>query len=424
MNFIEELQWRGLLQDMSPGLDEEMTKGTIKGYIGFDPTAPSLTIGNLVSIMLLKHLQLAGHKPIVLLGGATGRIGDPSGKDKERSLLDLEILERNIDAQRKQFALFLDFDGENAAEMVNNYDFYKNMSIFEFLRDIGKHITVNYMLSKDSVKNRIESESGISFTEFSYQLIQGYDFQHLCLNHNTILQMGGADQWGNITTGTELIRKAGGKGYGLTCPLLTRSDGKKFGKSEEGNIWLEGTMTSPYKFYQFWLNISDADLLKMFRIFSLRSRNEIESLETEHEGNPNFLKRLLAAELTERIHGAEALQAVQKATEIAFNPKLELSFLQSLSQTDWDIISEELEQVAVSKSLLDEGVNIADLLAGKHSSLASKTDVRRAIKGAAIAINTVKIEDENYIVKSELLLHGKYMFLQNGKKNKFILIVD
>ncbi len=424
MNFIEELQWRGLLQDMSPGLDEEMTKATIKGYIGFDPTAPSLTIGNLVSIMLLKHLQLAGHKPIVLLGGATGRIGDPSGKDKERSLLDLETLERNIEAQRKQFGLFLDFDGENAAEMVNNYDFYKDMSIFEFLRDIGKHITVNYMLSKDSVKNRIESESGISFTEFSYQLIQGYDFQHLCLNHNTILQMGGADQWGNITTGTELIRKAGGKGYGLTCPLLTRSDGKKFGKSEEGNIWLEGTMTSPYKFYQFWLNISDADLLKMFRIFSLRSRNEIESLELEHEGNPNILKRLLAAELTERIHGAEALQGVQKATEIAFNPKLELSFLQSFTQNEWDIISEELDKVSVSKALLDEGVNIADLLAGKHSSLGSKNDVRRAVKGAAIAINTVKIDDENYIVKSELLLHGKYLFLQNGKKNKFVLVAE
>jgi tyrosyl-tRNA synthetase len=424
MNFIEELQWRGLLQDMSPGLDEEMTKTTIKGYIGFDPTAPSLTIGNLVSIMLLKHLQLAGHKPIVLLGGATGRIGDPSGKDKERSLLDLEILERNIEAQRKQFGLFLDFDGENAAEMVNNYDFYKDMSIFEFLRDIGKHITVNYMLSKDSVKNRIESESGISFTEFSYQLIQGYDFQHLCLKHNTILQMGGADQWGNITTGTELIRKAGGKGYGLTCPLLTRSDGKKFGKSEEGNIWLEGTMTSPYKFYQFWLNISDADLLKMFRIFSLRSRSEIESLEKEHEANPNHLKRLLAAELTERIHGKESLDGVIKATEIAFNSKLELSFLESLSQIEWDIISEELDKVSVPKAILDEGVNIADLLAGKHSSLASKNDVRRAVKGAAIAINTVKIEDENYIVKSELLLHGKYMFLQNGKKNKFILIVD
>ena len=225
MNFIEELKWRGLLQDMSPGLDEEMAKSQIKAYIGFDPTAASLTIGNLVSIMLLKHLQLAGHKPVVLLGGATGRIGDPSGKDKERSLLDIEILERNIEAQRNQFALFLDFDGENAAELINNYDFYKDMSIFEFLRDIGKHITVNYMLSKDSVKNRIESESGISFTEFSYQLIQGYDVQHLCINHNTILQMGGADQWGNITTGTDLIRKAGGKGYGLTCPLLTRSDG-------------------------------------------------------------------------------------------------------------------------------------------------------------------------------------------------------
>jgi tyrosyl-tRNA synthetase len=424
MSFIEELQWRGLLQDMSPGLDEEMAKGQIKGYIGFDPTAASLTIGNLVSIMLLKHLQLAGHKPIVLLGGATGRIGDPSGKDKERSLLDYSTLERNIEKQGQQFALFLDFKGDNAAVMINNYDFYKNMSIFEFLRDIGKNLTVNYMLSKESVKNRIESESGISFTEFSYQLIQGYDFQHLCLQHNCILQMGGGDQWGNITTGTELIRKAGGKGYGLTCPLLTRSDGKKFGKSEEGNIWLDGEMTSPYKFYQFWLNVSDADLTKMFRIFSLRSRPEIQALETEHAANPNAMKRLLAAELTERIHGKEALDGVIKATEIAFNPKLELSFLQSFTEKEWSIISEELDTVTVLKSELVSGVNIADLLAGKHVSLESKSDVRRAIKGGAIAINTEKVTDENLSVKDSSLLHGKYMFLQNGKKNKFLLIAE
>jgi tyrosyl-tRNA synthetase len=424
MNFIEELQWRGLLQDMSPGLDEEMAKGQIKGYVGFDPTAPSLTIGNLVSIMLLKHLQLAGHKPIVLLGGATGRIGDPSGKDKERSLLDLEILEKNILAQKNQFALFLDFDGPHAADIINNYDFYKNMSIFEFLRDIGKNITVNYMLSKESVKNRIESESGISFTEFSYQLIQGYDFQHLCTKHDVILQMGGGDQWGNITTGTELIRKAGAKGYGLTCPLLTRSDGKKFGKSEEGNIWLDGNMTSPYKFYQFWLNISDADLTKMFRIFSLRSKSEIEALELEFSTNPNHLKRMLAAELTERIHGKEALDAVMKATEIAFNPKLEYSFLQSLSNKEWNIIADELDIVTVSRDTLQEGVNIADLLAGKHSSLDSKSEVRRAIKGAAIAINTQKVTDENLMVTEALLLQGKYLFLQNGKKNKFLLIAE
>lgn len=424
MNFVEELQWRGLLQDMSPGLDEEMAKGQIKGYVGFDPTAPSLTIGNLVSIMLLKHLQLAGHKPIVLLGGATGRIGDPSGKDKERSLLDLEILKKNILAQKKQFALFLDFDGPHAADIINNYDFYKNMSIFEFLRDIGKNITVNYMLSKESVKNRIESESGISFTEFSYQLIQGYDFQHLCTKHDVILQMGGGDQWGNITTGTELIRKAGAKGYGLTCPLLTRSDGKKFGKSEEGNIWLDGNMTSPYKFYQFWLNISDTDLTKMFRIFSLHSKSEIEALEIEFSTNPNHLKRMLAAELTERIHGKEALDAVMKATEIAFNPKLEYSFLQSLGDKEWNIIADELDFVTVSKEALQEGLNIADLLAGKHSSLDSKSEVRRAIKGSAIAINTQKVTDENLMVTEAFLLQGKYLFLQNGKKNKFLLIAE
>lgn len=424
MNFIDELNWRGLLQDMSPGLDEELSKGKIKGYIGFDPTAASLTIGNMVSIMLLKHLQLAGHKPIILLGGATGRIGDPSGKDKERTLLDLEVLENNIEAQRKQFELFLDFEGENAAVVINNYDFYKDMSIFEFLRDIGKNITVNYMLSKESVKNRIESESGISFTEFSYQLIQGYDFQHLCIKHNVILQMGGGDQWGNITTGTELIRKTGGKGYGLTCPLLTRSDGKKFGKSEEGNIWLDASMTSPYKFYQFWLNITDADLTKMFRIFSLKTRFEIESLEAEHENNPNLLKRLLAEELTERIHGIEALKSVQKATEIAFNSKLQLEFLKALTASEWSVIVEELDTVIVPKTELDAGINIADMLAGKHSSLSSKGDVRRAIKGAAIAINTEKINDENILIGSDRLLQGKYMFLQNGKKNKFILIAE
>ena len=395
MSFVEELKWRGLLQDLTPGLEEEMEKGPIKAYIGFDPTAASLTIGNLVSIMLLKHLQLAGHHPIVLLGGATGRIGDPSGKDKERNLLDYTILENNIEKQRAQFGLFLDFENENKAVMINNYDFYKDMSIFEFLRDIGKHLTVNYMLSKDSVKNRIESESGISFTEFSYQLIQGYDFRHLYEKHDCILQMGGADQWGNITTGTELIRKSGGKGYGLTCPLLTRSDGKKFGKSEEGNIWLDPEMTSPYKFYQFWLNITDDDLPKLMRIFSLRSRNDIEALETEYLGNPNALKRILAVELTERIHGQSALESVLKTTEIAFSPRLEKSYLDALNLEAWAMISSELDSNYISKSDLENGINIVELLNEKHNSLPSKSEVKRAIKGGAISLNTDKISDNN-----------------------------
>jgi tyrosyl-tRNA synthetase len=424
MSFVEELKWRGLLQDLTPGLEEEMEKGPIKAYIGFDPTAASLTIGNLVSIMLLKHLQLAGHHPIVLLGGATGRIGDPSGKDKERNLLDYTILENNIEKQRGQFGLFLDFENENKAVMINNYDFYKDMSIFEFLRDIGKHLTVNYMLSKDSVKNRIESESGISFTEFSYQLIQGYDFRHLYEKHDCILQMGGADQWGNITTGTELIRKSGGKGYGLTCPLLTRSDGKKFGKSEEGNIWLDPEMTSPYKFYQFWLNITDDDLPKLMRIFSLRSRNDIEALETEYLGNPNALKRILAVELTERIHGQSALESVLKTTEIAFSPRLEKSYLDALNLEAWAMISSELDSNYISKSALENGINIVELLNEKHNSLPSKSEVKRAIKGGAISLNTDKISDENMIVDSSFLIHGKYIFSQNGKKNKFILIAE
>ena len=424
MSFVEELKWRGLLQDLTPGLEEEMEKGPIKAYIGFDPTAASLTIGNLVSIMLLKHLQLAGHHPIVLLGGATGRIGDPSGKDKERNLLDYTILENNIEKQKAQFGLFLDFENENKAVMINNYDFYKDMSIFEFLRDIGKHLTVNYMLSKDSVKNRIESESGISFTEFSYQLIQGYDFRHLYEKHDCILQMGGADQWGNITTGTELIRKSGGKGYGLTCPLLTRSDGKKFGKSEEGNIWLDPEMTSPYKFYQFWLNITDDDLPKLMRIFSLRSRNDIEALETEYLGNPNALKRILAVELTERIHGQSALESVLKTTEIAFSPRLEKSYLDALNLEAWAMISSELDSNYISKSDLENGINIVELLNEKHNSLPSKSEVKRAIKGGAISLNTDKISDENMIVDSSFLIHGKYIFSQNGKKNKFILIAE
>lgn len=424
MSFIEELKWRGLLQELTPGLEEEMAKNTIVGYIGYDPTAPSLTIGNMVTIMLLKHLQLAGHRPIVLLGGATGRIGDPSGKDKERTLLDTETLSQNLVRFRKQFAKFLDFEGPNAAIMLDNYDFYKEMSIFEFLRDIGKHLTVNYMMSKESVKNRIASESGISFTEFSYQLIQGYDFQHLYQKHNCILQMGGGDQWGNITTGTELIRKSGGKGYALTCPLLTDANGKKFGKSEGNNIWLAPDMTSPYKFYQFWLNVTDEDLPQLFRTFSLHSREEIEALEATHSNNPNELKRILAAELTERVHSKEDLESAIKATAITFNPKLEEDFLRSLSMEELQMVSEELEAANFSKTDLDAGINVVDMLVGKHSSLLSKGDVKRAIKGGAIAINTVKVTDENLIISSDSLLHGKFIFLQNGKKNKFLLLAE
>ncbi len=424
MSFIEELRWRGLLQDMTEGLEEEMAKGPIKAYIGYDPTAPSLTIGNLVTIMLLKHLQLAGHQPIILLGGATGRIGDPSGKDKERQLLDTEVLKANIARFRAQFERFFDFEGPNAAMIVDNYDFYKEMSIFEFLRDIGKNITVNYMMAKESVKNRIQSEAGISFTEFSYQLIQGYDFQHLYEKHNCILQMGGGDQWGNITSGTHFIRKAGGKGYGLTCPLLTKADGKKFGKSEEGNVWLAADMTSPYKFYQFWLNAADQDLPKLLRIFSLKSKTEIEELEKEHAANPNAIKKLLAAELTERVHGPEGLARAERATEITFSKKLKPEFLAALSPEQFQELSEDLDAFQIEKSSLSEGLSIVDLLAGQHSSLQSKGEVRRAIKNNAIALNTIKINNAEHLVQVKDLLHERYLFLQNGKKNKFIAVVD
>jgi tyrosyl-tRNA synthetase len=424
MSFIEELRWRGLLQDMSEGLEEELAKGPITAYIGYDPTAPSLTIGNLVTIMLLKHLQLAGHRPIILLGGATGRIGDPSGKDEERQLLDNDVLKANIARFKAQFGKFFEFEGPNAAILLDNYDFYKEMSIFEFLRDIGKNITVNYMMSKESVKNRIQSETGISFTEFSYQLIQGYDFQYLYENHNCVLQMGGGDQWGNITTGTQFIRKAGGKGFGLTCPLLTKSDGKKFGKSEAGNVWLAADMTSPYKFYQFWLNVSDADLPKLIRTFSLKNKEEIEALEAEHEGNPNELKKILAEEMTERVHSKEALEAAQRATGIAFNKKLKKEFLEDLQEGDWEILKDELFSFKLDKSQLDAGLNIIDMLSGNHDSLKSNADVRRAIKGSALAVNAVKVANADLQISNADLLHGKYLFLQNGKKNKFIAVVE
>lgn len=423
MSFIEELQWRGLLQDMSEGLEAELAKGPVTAYIGYDPTAPSLTIGNLVTIMLLKHLQLAGHRPIILLGGATGRIGDPSGKDAERQLLDSKVLKENIARFRNQFGKFFEFEGPNAAIMLDNYDFYKEMSIFEFLRDIGKNITVNYMMSKESVKNRIQSETGISFTEFSYQLIQGYDFQYLYENHNCILQMGGGDQWGNITTGTQFIRKAGGKGYGLTCPLLTKSDGKKFGKSEAGNVWLAADMTSPYKFYQFWLNVSDEDLPKLMRTFSLKSKEEIQALEAEHD-NPNEIKRILAEEMTARVHSKEALEAAQRATAIAFNKKLKKEFLEELKEGDWEILQEELFSFKLDKSKLEEGLNIIEMLAKNHKSLQSNGEVRRAIKGSALAVNTVKVSDPELKITTADLLHDKYLFLQNGKKNKFIAVVE
>lgn len=423
MNFIEELEWRGLLKNKSEGLDETLSKGTIKGYIGYDPTASSLTIGNLVTIMLLKHLQLHGHTPIILLGGATGKIGDPSGKDAERKLLTYDVIDDNIKKFKQQFANLLDFEGENAAIVLNNEDFYKGMDVFTFLRDIGKNITVNYMMAKDSVKNRIENrEQGLSFTEFSYQLIQGYDFQYLFEKHGCTLQMGGSDQWGNITTGTHFVGKAGGKAYGLTCPLLTKSDGSKFGKSEGGNIWLDAEMTSPYKFYQFWLNkINNEDIPKMFKTFSLKSREEIEALLDEHlETNPRFLLENLAEELTIRIHGQEAFESVKKVSQIIFNKKLKKEMLEELSLDMFSTLSEELDSFEIERSALEGGLELDTLLNGQHSSIASKSDVRRSIKQSALSINLEKASTHNQVVDASALIHNKYIFFQNGKKHKFI----
>ncbi|MCP4439358.1 MAG: tyrosine--tRNA ligase [Aureispira sp.] len=421
-SLIEELKWRGLLQDMTPGLEDELKKGSIVGYIGYDPTAPSLTIGNLVTIMLLKHLQLKGHRPIVLMGGATGKIGDPSGKDKERQLLSYQQLQANIDKQAAQFTKFLDFDGPNAAVVVNNADFYDGMDIFTFLRDIGKNITISYMLSKESVKNRLEK--GISFTEFSYQLIQGYDFQHLYEKENCVLQMGGSDQWGNIMTGTHFVGKNGGKAFGLTCPLLTKADGKKFGKSEEGNVWLAPEMTSPYKFYQFWQGsgIVDDDLPKLFKTFSLKSREEIE--EVLAMDDPIAKRKILAEELTVRIHSQEAYESVLKATQIVFNKKLKKDFLEGLSEQDFDMLSNELPSAQIAKAAFDEDSNVLKLLVGNHDSLKSNGDARRAIKGSALSVNCEKVTSHELVLTNDDLIQGKYLFVQNGKKNKFLLVVE
>ncbi|BDS12018.1 tyrosine--tRNA ligase [Aureispira anguillae] len=423
MNFIEELTWRGLLKNVSEGLEDELQKGTIKGYIGYDPTAPSLTIGNLVTIMLLKHLQLHGHQPIVLMGGATGKIGDPSGKDAERQLLSYDIIDQNIERFKQQFSKLLDFEGENAAIILNNADFYKGMDVFTFLRDIGKNITVNYMMAKDSVKNRIENrDQGLSFTEFSYQLIQGYDFQYLYEKEGCTLEMGGSDQWGNITTGTHFVGKAGGKAFGLTCPLLTKSDGTKFGKSEGGNVWLAADKTSPYQFYQFWLNkINDDDIPKMLKIFSLKSRAEIEALLEEHlETNPRFLLQLLAEELTTRIHSKEACDGAKKATEIVFNKKLKPSFLQSLSPADFDMLKGELPTFYIDLFLLNQGIQVDNLLVNSHESLDSKGKIRTAIKGNALSINAEKATGHNQIIGADSLIHNTALFVQNGKKHKFL----
>jgi tyrosyl-tRNA synthetase len=413
-----------MLHDSTPGIEDHLNEKMRVGYIGFDPTAPSMTIGNYVQLMLLTIFQKCGHKPIVLMGGATGRVGDPSGKDKERELKSYDVLDHNLSFQLKQAQKFLNFDeGENKAEIVNNLDFYKEMNVLDFLRNVGKTLTINYMMSKESVKKRVET--GLSFTEFSYQLLQAYDFQCLFQNHQVTLQMGGSDQWGNITSGTEFIRRnIQGKAYAVTTPLLTKAEGSKFGKSEEGNIWLDANMTTPYKFYQFWVNASDQDINKFMRYFTLKTKEEVEAAEIEFADNPNAIKRMLAEELTIRVHSEEAFNSVQKVSNILFNKKANKESLMALAQIDLQIVSEEIPSFNISKDSLSNGLNIVDLLAEETQILNSKSDARRAIKGNAISVNKDKINSHETNINQDILLHGKYFMVENGKKNKFMVIAE
>lgn len=427
MNFIEELQWRGLIQDIMPGTKEQLEKEVTSAYIGFDPTADSLHIGSLVPILLLVHLQKAGHKPFALVGGATGMVGDPSGKSEERNLLSEEILQHNQQAVKKQLEKFLDFDKTkiNAAEMVNNYDWFKDMGFLEFIRDIGKHITVNYMMAKDSVKKRIEGDAGISFTEFTYQLIQGYDFYWLYINKNCKLQMGGSDQWGNITTGTELIRrKTGGEAFAFTCPLITKSDGGKFGKSEQGNIWLDANKTSPYQFYQFWLNASDEDALKWIKIFTLLTKEEIEPLITKHLEAPHarLLQKKLAEKVTCFVHSQEDFDFAVKASEILFgNATTEV--LQSLSEEQLLQVMDGVPTVSLLKNDLKNGVDILNFLV-ESNIFSSKGEAKKMLQAGGIAINKSKIDNSKTQLTSNDLLNDKYMLIQKGKRNFYLAIAQ
>jgi tyrosyl-tRNA synthetase len=424
-NFIQELKWRGMLQDVIPGTEETLNAKMVKGYIGFDPTADSLGVGNLVQIMTLLHFQNAGHKPIALVGGATGMVGDPSGKSLERNLLTIEVINENLEKQKKQLEKFLDFNcGENSAEIVNNYDWFKNISFLDFIRDAGKHITVNYMLAKDSVKNRLEN--GMSFTEFSYQLIQGYDFYHLYKTQGVQLQMGGSDQWGNIVTGTELIRrKDAGEAYALTTPLIKKADGTKFGKSESGNIWLDKSKTSPYKFYQFWLNASDTDVENYIRIFTVKTKSEIDALIEEHKNAPHLriLQKELAKDITIRVHSEKDYAAALEASEILFGKGTSES-LSNLSNDDLLAVFEGVPQFNVSVLDLNSGISIVDFLAEKTAVFPSKGEARKMIDGGGVSINKTKVESQDFLINKNSLLNGKYILVQRGKKNYFLITVE
>jgi tyrosyl-tRNA synthetase len=430
MNFVEELKWRGMIHDIMPGTDELLKKTRISGYIGFDPTADSLHIGHMVQVMLLVHFQRAGHTPIALVGGATGMIGDPSGKSEERNLLDEELLFKNQEAIKKQLSKFLDFnsDRENRALMVNNYDWMKEYSFLGFIRDIGKHITVNYMMSKDSVKKRISSEAkeGMSFTEFSYQLVQGTDFLHLYNNYNCRLQMGGSDQWGNIVTGTELIRrKAGGEAFALTCPLITKSDGSKFGKTESGNVWLDPEKTTPYQFYQFWLNVSDEDAAKYIRIFTILGQEEIENIISEHNKAPHerFLQRRLAEEVTVLVHSRSDYEGALEASLILFG-KGTTESLRKMNENTFLSVFEGVPIFDVKMDIIEKGVSVADLCAEHSQVFASKGEIRRLVQGGGLSINKQKIDNADSAIGKDYLLNNKYLLIQKGKKNYFLIRVS
>jgi len=432
-NFIEELTWRGMIHDVMPGAEEHLNEAMRSAYVGFDPTADSLHIGNLVPIMLLAHFQRCGHKPVALIGGATGMIGDPSGKSAERNLLDEKTLRHNQKAIKKQLAHFLDFaaETENGAVLVNNYDWMKEFSFLEFIRDVGKHITVNYMMAKDSVKNRITSDEsdggseGMSFTEFTYQLVQGYDFLHLYQDKNCTLQMGGSDQWGNITTGTELVRRIGrGKAYAITCPLITKADGSKFGKSEGGNVWLDAARTSPYKFYQYWLNSGDEDSEKYIRIFTFLEEDEINALIAEHQEAPHLrvLQKRLAAEITTMVHSQAALENAIKASSILFG-KSTGDDLKALDEQTFLDVFDGVPQAEIAMAEIEKGYNIVAAMATDTQFLKSNSEVRRAIKQNSIAVNKEKVSDEDYQLTSADLINDKFILLQRGKKSYFVLRV-
>ncbi len=423
-NFVEELRWRGMIQDIMPGTEELLAKELVTGYVGFDPTADSLHVGSLIPIIMLKHMQRAGHKPIALVGGATGMVGDPSGKSDERNLLDEEILAKNVAGVQGVLERFLDFsDSENSAVLVNNYDWMKNFSFIEFIRDIGKHITVNYMSAKDSVKKRIET--GISFTEFSYQLLQGYDFLHLYKDLGCKLQMGGSDQWGNITTGTELIRRIGnGEGFAFTCPLMTKADGTKFGKTESGAVWLTADKTSPYEFYQFWVKTSDQDAPKYIRTFTFLSKDEIEAIEEEHNKAPHLfhIQKRLAEEVTRMVHGEEALQTAIAATNILFG-RSTADDLKKLNNDQFLEVFDGVQQAKLAMSDVKSGVGIIDALSAKTGFLKSNGEARRELKGNSISVNKTKVK-EDYTLSSSDLINDKFILLSKGKKNNYLIVVD